>query len=276
MIKEEFCKSYSHGFLRLLCSFPVLSEIYNLPLLLKNAINIGFHENEIEAETDPEIITQEKEKLKIEKSYADKIVEGKTVRDFYFEDLPQAYLQLRNLYVLIIFRYRYQREFARLSYISMISPFVSIISIGFTSWKIFMCGKKFQDLSILEIFISLLPMTIYSYVNVFIWTLMSTLSVTVTMIIFAQHYFFSFTGYFASKICPNEKNDWYLIFAKENSLICPQLEKGRHFWLVAQIVLVLIGMVVFIIWCVKQGDLAAGGWFITHLILFLHVYPASI
>ena len=184
-IKEQFRKSFFHGLLQLLCSFPVLSEIYNLPLLLKNAINIGYHENEIEAETDPEKVTQEKENLKIEKSFADQLTLSKTDRDFYFEDLPQAFLQLRNLYVLLIYSYK---DLDNLSLISVVSPFLSILSIGFTSWKKYMSGKKFQDLSFMEIFISLLPMLIYSYVNLFIWTLLSAthwIVTTVTTTIFA-------------------------------------------------------------------------------------------
>ena len=53
-ISEEFKKSCWRGFLQLFCSLPILSELYNYPLLLKNTINTGFHEKEIEAEADVE------------------------------------------------------------------------------------------------------------------------------------------------------------------------------------------------------------------------------
>ena len=145
-IKEEFNKKWWRGILQFICSFPVLSELYCFPQLFKNAINTAYHEQEIEAETDPRKITKEKEILREEKSFADNLTGGKVDRDYYFENLPQAFLQLRNLLILAFWQ-RYSYEFGRQwkkSPFSVIAPFLSMLSVGFTAWKKFMCYKRQQ------------------------------------------------------------------------------------------------------------------------------------
>ena len=140
-ISEEFKKSCWRGFLQLFCSLPILSELYNYPLLLKNTINTGFHEKEIEAETDPFKITIEKAKLREEKAFPVKSTSGSTDRDFFFENIPQSFLQLRYFLMMLTWE-RY--DFSQISVLSKISPFMSLASVGFTAWKKYMNRKGVQ------------------------------------------------------------------------------------------------------------------------------------
>ena len=140
-ISEEFKKSCWRGCLQLFCSFPILSELYNYPLLLKNTINTGFHEKEIEAETDPFKITIEKAKLREEKAFPVKLTSGTTDRDFFFENIPQSFLQLRYFLMMLTWE-RY--DFSQISVLSKISPFMSLASVGFTAWKKYMNRKGVQ------------------------------------------------------------------------------------------------------------------------------------
>ena len=144
-IKEEFGKSFWRGLLQLICSFPILSELYNFPLLLKNAINTGYHGKEIEELTDPAQITEEKVKLRKEKAYPDELTFGTTDRDYYLENIPQAFLQLRHFFNMYLTEHnsdiRGFRGFSEMSLLSKISPFLTLVAIGFTAWKKYMTRK---------------------------------------------------------------------------------------------------------------------------------------